>query len=85
MAETSLAILNQLQDTSLTVTAVLMDQTIPLKKLYDMTPGNIIMFDLPVNTPTTLCIHNNPIAQGTPIQSGEKYAIQITQLISKPS
>jgi flagellar motor switch/type III secretory pathway protein FliN len=44
-------------------------------------PGSIIQFEKNCEQPLTLCVGNQPVAQGEAVKVGEKFGIKLTSMV----
>jgi flagellar motor switch/type III secretory pathway protein FliN len=79
--DTAVKILSQLEGTLLPLAAVLLEDEITVAQLLQLNPGNVLRFNKPLDSPVTLTVNNKKIAQGTVVQIGDRYAIELISFI----
>lgn len=53
----------------------------PIGKLLEIGPGSILQFEKNCEDPLILEANNEPIAEGTAVRAGDKFGLQITQIL----
>lgn len=53
----------------------------PVSRVLNIGPGTIIQFEKNCEQPLTLCIGNQPVAEGEAVKVGEKFGVKLTQMI----
>lgn len=55
-----------------------------VKQILEMSPGTIIKFDKPCDSPLKIEVRNSEVAEGEVVKVGEKFGIRITAVLSPP-
>jgi flagellar motor switch/type III secretory pathway protein FliN len=53
----------------------------PVSRILNIGPGSIIQFDKNCEQPLTLCVGNQPVAEGEAVKVGEKFGIKLTSIV----
>ena len=53
----------------------------PVSRVLNIGPGSIIQFEKNCERPLTLCIGNQPVAEGDAVKVGEKFGIKLTSMV----
>ncbi len=63
---------------------VLARQPMPIEQVTKLVPGVLIQFDKPCESPMTVEVGDQPIAEGEVVKTGEKFGIRIGNIL-KPA
>lgn len=75
--------MEHLQQMPVTVTARFCSAWLSFEEVLDLGQGDIVLIDKPLDEPIELMIDNQTVFQGRPAQSGGRYAVVITEGVSK--
>jgi flagellar motor switch protein FliN len=64
------------------VVVTLAQKKIQIDQLLKLVPGAMIQFDKPYDSPMTVEVVDQPIAQGDVVKAGEKFGLRITEIMS---
>lgn len=53
----------------------------PVSRVLNIGPGTIIQFEKNCEQPLTICVGNQPVAEGEAVKVGEKFGVKLTQMI----
>ena len=62
---------------------VIADRGMSVGFLKDMMVGSILEFEKNIEEPLELWIHNRRVARGDAVKSGERYGLQIREIVSQ--
>ncbi|MBX3420316.1 MAG: FliM/FliN family flagellar motor switch protein [Pirellulaceae bacterium] len=64
------------------VVVTLAKKSIQIDQLLKLVPGEMIQFEKPYDSPMSVEVVDQPIAEGDIVKAGEKFGIRITQIVS---
>jgi flagellar motor switch/type III secretory pathway protein FliN len=62
------------------VNVVLAEQPIPIDRVLKFVPGIMIQFDKPCDSPLSLEVDGQKIAEGEVVKVGDKFGLRITEI-----
>jgi len=62
------------------VAVMLAHQQLPVERILQFVPGVMIQFEKPCETPLTIEIDGNAVAQGEVVKVGDKFGLRITEV-----
>ena len=84
MSETTAAdqahILNNIRDTELDVSVVLMEKASTIGDLSALNPGSVLSFDLPADSPALLTVNGKTVATGAVVQVNDNFGIKVDSI-----
>ncbi len=66
------------------VCVTLAKRSMPVDRLVNLAPGVILQFDKSCESPLTLEVDDQPIADCEVIKSGDRFGVKISRVIEKP-
>ena len=64
------------------VAVTLAHQHLPVERILQFVPGVMIQFEKPCETPLTIEIDGNAVAEGEVVKVGDKFGLRITEICS---
>jgi flagellar motor switch protein FliN/FliY len=64
------------------VAVTLAHQQLPVERILQFVPGVMIQFEKPCETPLTIEIDGNAVAEGEVVKVGDKFGLRITEICS---
>lgn len=65
------------------VAVTLASKDLPVERILNLVPGMMIQFDKACDTPLTLEIDDQKIAQGDVVKVGDKFGLRITEVLER--
>ena len=81
----AVSILKNLKNTALPIDICLMEKEFSIGQLLTLSPGSVLSFDLPANTPAQLVVNGTSVAEGRVVQVGENYGVQVDKVCTTES
>ena len=66
------------------VCVTLAQRTMPVDRLMNLSPGVILQFDKSCDSPLSLEIDGQQVAECEVVKSGDRFGVKISQIIQKP-